>query len=108
MSSSGVQQTMARRATVFSHDSFHYVDGVIASIGAGSLLLFAVAVVARFANHSTAGDEVAPGVVGLICAASLVVAGVALVVYVLRALLAQAVTLDSRAKYLQSELDEVI
>ena len=38
----------------------------------------------------------------------LVVAGIALVVYVLRALLARAVTLDSRAKYLQSELDEVI
>ena len=38
----------------------------------------------------------------------LVVAGIALVVYVLRPLLAQAVTLDSRAKYLQSELDEVI
>lgn len=80
----------------------------MASIGAGSLLLSAVAVVARFANRSTAGDKVAPGVVGLICGTSLVVAGVALVVYVLRALLAQAVTLDSRAKYLQSELDEVI
>jgi hypothetical protein len=36
------------------------------------------------------------------------VACVALVVYVLRALLAQAVALDSQAKQLQSELDEVI
>jgi hypothetical protein len=46
--------------------------------------------------------------VGLICGLSLVVAGVALVVYVLRVLLAQAVALDSEAKHLQSELDEVI
>jgi hypothetical protein len=37
-----------------------------------------------------------------------VVAGVALVVFVLRALLAQAVALDSQARHLQAELDEVI
>ena len=100
--------TMVRRGTVFSHDSFRYVDGVIGAIGTGAALILAVAVVARFANHSTPGDEVAPGIVGLICGLSLVVAGVALVVYVLRVLLAQAVALDSEAKYLQSELDEVI
>jgi hypothetical protein len=100
--------TMARRGTVFSHDSFRYVDGVIGAIATGAVLVLAVAVVARFANHSTPGDAVAPGIVGLICGLSLVVAGVALVVYVLRVLLAQAVALDSEAKHLQSELDEVI
>ncbi|WP_207841927.1 DUF2975 domain-containing protein [Williamsia soli] len=100
--------TMIRRGTVFSHASFRYVDGVIGAITAGAVMIFAIAVVARFANHSSPGDEVAPGLVGLICGAALVVGGVALVVYVLRALLAQAVALDREAKHLQSELDEVI
>ena len=100
--------TLIRRGTVFSNASFRYVDGVIVAIATGAVLMFSVAVVARFANHSTPGDEVAPGIVGLICGLSLVIGGVALVVYVLRALLAQAVALDSEAKHLQSELDEVI
>ncbi|WP_020110026.1 DUF2975 domain-containing protein [Nocardia sp. 348MFTsu5.1] len=100
--------TLIRRGTVFSDASFRYVDGVIGAIATGAVLMFSVAVVARFANLSTPGDEVAPGIVGLICGLSLVIGGVALVVYVLRALLAQAVALDSEAKHLQSELDEVI
>ena len=100
--------TRVRRGTVFSHDSFRYVDGVIWAIAIGAVLVFAVAVVARFANHSTPGDEVAPGIVGLVCGLSLVVAGIALVVYVLRVLLVQAVALDSAAKSMRSELDEVI
>ena len=54
------------------------------------------------------GEAVAPGIVGLICGLSLVVAGVALVVLVLRMLLAQAVALDAEATHLKSELDEVI
>lgn len=53
-------------------------------------------------------DAVAPELVGLICGFALVLAGAALVVYVLRTLLAQAVALDSEAKHLKSELDEVI
>jgi hypothetical protein len=100
--------TMIRRGTVFSHASFRYVDGVIGAVAAGGILIFAIAVVARFANHGSPGDEVAPGLVGLICGAALVAGGVALVVYVLRTLLAQAVALDREAKHLQSELDEVI
>jgi hypothetical protein len=100
--------TMVGRGTVFSHGSFRYVDVVIGAIATGAVLVFAVAVVARFANHATPGDEVAPGLVGLVCGLSLVVAGVALVVYVLRVLLAQAVAIDTTARHLQSELDEVI
>jgi hypothetical protein len=100
--------TMVRRGTVFSHDAFRYVDIVIGAIAAASVLTFALACVAAISNRTTPGDAVAPGVVGLICGVSLVVAGVALVVYVLRMLLAQAVALDSAAKHLQSELDEVI
>lgn len=100
--------TMVGRGTVFSHQAFRYVDIVIGAIGASSVLIFAIAVVARFANHATPGDEVAPGLVGLICGFALVAAGVALVVYVMRTLLAQAVARDVEAQHLQSELDEVI
>jgi len=100
--------TMVGHGTVFSHAAFRYVDLVIGAISAASVLIFSVAVVARFANHATPGDEVAPGLVGLICGFALVAAGVALVVYVMRTLLAQAVALDSEAKHLQAELDEVI
>lgn len=93
--------TMVRRGTVFSHAAFRYVDVVIGAIGSASVLTFGVAVVAAYSNRTTPGDEVAPGLVLLICGAALVVAGVALVVLVLRALLAQAVALDA-------ELAEVI
>lgn len=100
--------TLIGRGTVFSHAAFRYVDRIIAALASGALLVFAIAVVARTANRNTPGDEVAPGVVGLICGIALVIGGVALLVYVLRALLAQAVALDAEAKHLQSELDEVI
>jgi uncharacterized membrane protein (UPF0182 family) len=100
--------TLVHRGTVFSHASFRYVDIVIGAIATASVLVFSVAVFARFANHAAPGDEVAPGLVGFICGLALVVAGVALVVYVLRVLLVQAVALDAEAKHLQSELDEVI
>jgi hypothetical protein len=100
--------TMVGRGTVFSYAAFRYVDAVIAAISAASVLILSIAVVARFANHATPEDAVAPGLVGLICGFALVAAGVALVVYVMRALLAQAVALDSEARHLRAELDEVI
>lgn len=100
--------TRVRRATVFSIDSFRYVDAVIAALVVAAALVFSLAVLARFANHAVPGDEVAPGLVLMVCAAALVTGGVALVVYVLRVLLAQAVSLDAETKQLRSELDVVI
>ena len=100
--------TMVRRGTVFSHGAFRYVDLEIAALGTGAFLIFGIAGVARFANHAHPGDEVAPGLGGRVCGFARVTAGVALVVLVMRALLAQAVDLDSTAKHLRSELDEVI
>lgn len=100
--------TMVRRGTVFSLRAFRYVDAVTAAIAAASLLVGALAVVAALANRTAPGDEVAPGVVALMCGAALVVAGVALVVRVLRALLAQAVALDTAARDLRAELDGVV
>lgn len=100
--------TMVHSGTVFSQAAFRYVDRVIGAIGAAAMLTFSIAVVGRFANHAVEGDEVAPGMIGLICGLALVVAGVALVVYVMRALLSQAVALDNEASLLKSELEEVI
>ncbi len=100
--------TMVRRGTVFSLAAFRYVNIVIGAIATASALTLGVAVVAAYSNRTTPGDEVAPGLVGLVCGASLVIAGVAVLVLVLRVLLAQAVALDTTAKHLQSELDEVI
>ncbi|WP_350275109.1 DUF2975 domain-containing protein [Kribbella sp. HUAS MG21] len=94
--------TMVRRGTVFSHGAFRYVDIVIGAIAAASLLTFGMAVALA------PGEAVAPGIVGLVCGLSVVVAGVALVVYVLRMLLAQAVATDHEAQQLRAELDEVI
>lgn len=100
--------TMVRAGTVFSFAAFRYVDLVIGAIAAGAGVIFAFAVLAAYSNRTTPEDEIAPGVVGLICGIALVAGGVALVVYVMRTLLAQAVELDDATKRLQAELSEVI
>ena len=94
--------TMVRRGTVFSHAAFRYVHVVIGAIVAAALLLFALAVVLA------PGDAVAPGVVLLMCGGVVAVLGVALIVLVLRMLLAQAVARDVEAAQLRAELEEVI
>ena len=94
--------TMVRRGTVFSHAAFRYVDVVIGAIAAASALTFGLGVTLA------PGEAVAPGIVLLIGGAGLLVAGVALIVLVLRMLLAQTVALDAEARHLQAELNEVI
>lgn len=94
--------TMVKRGTVFSHGAFRYVDLVVGAIAAESLLAFALAFVLA------PGEAAAPGLVLLIGGAGVLIAGVALVVVVMRMLLAQAVDLDAEAQHLQAELDEVI
>jgi hypothetical protein len=94
--------TMVRRGTVFSDAAFRYVDVVIGAISAASLLLFALGFVLA------PGEAAAPGVVLLVGGAGVLVAGIALIVLVLRMLLAQAVARDVDAQHLQAELDEVI
>ena len=93
--------TMVRRGTVFSPAAFRFVDVIFGAIVAASLLMFGLAVI-------LAPGETAPGVVLLICGASLLIAGTALIVRVLRTLLVQAVARDAEAEYLRTELDEVI
>ncbi|GAA4894846.1 DUF2975 domain-containing protein [Streptomyces coeruleoprunus] len=94
--------TMVRRGTVFSHAAFRYVDIVIGALVAAALLVFALAVVLA------PGEAVAPGIVLLICGLVVAVLGVALIVLVLRTLLAQAVARDVEAARMQDELDGVI
>ncbi|MCX2971137.1 DUF2975 domain-containing protein [Streptomyces sp. TRM70308] len=94
--------TMVRRGTVFSHAAFRYVHVVIGAIVAAALLLFALAVLLA------PGEAVAPGVVLLMCGAVVAVLGVALIVLVLRMLLAQAVARDVEAARMRAELAEVI
>jgi hypothetical protein len=94
--------TMVRRGTVFSHAAFRYVDVVIGAVAAASLLTFGLGVVLA------PGETVAPGVVLLIGGMAVIIAGIALIVLVMRMLLAQAVARDAEAHHLQAELDEVI
>jgi hypothetical protein len=94
--------TRVRRGTVFSTDAFRLVDVVIGAFSAASLLTFGLGVALA------PGEAVAPGVVLLIGGVAVMLAAVALVVLVLRALLAQAVARDAEARTLRTELDEVI
>ncbi|MCL6731714.1 DUF2975 domain-containing protein [Streptomyces neyagawaensis] len=94
--------TMVRRDTVFSHEAFRYVHGVIGAMVAASALVFALGVVLA------PGEAVAPGVVLLLGGVSLAVLGVALIVLVLRLLLAKAVARDIEAARMRAELAEVI
>ncbi|MEV5612793.1 DUF2975 domain-containing protein [Streptomyces sp. NPDC052225] len=93
---------MVRRGTVFSHAAFRYVDGVIGAIVAAALLWFTVTAV------NAPGQRDDPGVTLIMGGIGLAVLGVALIVLVLRMLLAQAVTRDAQAAKMQAELDEVI
>lgn len=94
--------TKVRRGSLFSPTSFRYVDVIIGAIGAAAALALILAVL-------LAPGSTAPGVVALICGAALVLAGIALLVVVMKALLRQAIDRDAEARALRSELDtEVI
>ncbi|MER6343520.1 DUF2975 domain-containing protein [Streptomyces sp. NPDC001595] len=94
--------TMVRRGTVFSHAAFRYVHIVIGAVVTAALLVFTLGV------FLAPGEAVAPGIVLLLGGVGLAILGVALVVLVLRMLLAQAVARDAEASQLQAELAEVI
>jgi hypothetical protein len=94
--------TMVRRGTVFSHAAFRYVDVMIGAIVAAALVWFAVTIV------NAPGQRDDPGVTLIMGGIGVAILGVALIVLVLRMLLAQAVARDVEAAQLQAELDEVI
>lgn len=94
--------TMVRRGTVFSPAAFRYVDVVIGAIVAAALVWFAVTVL------NAPGQRDDPGVTLIMGGVGVAILGVALIVLVLRMLLAQAVARDGEAAQLRAELDEVI
>lgn len=93
--------TRVRRGSVFSDSSFRYIDVIVGAIACAAVLTFAMGVLLSF------GDA-APGLVGLICGAGLVLGGVALLVVVMKALLRQAIARDREATEMRAELDEVV
>ena len=94
--------TMVRRGTVFSHAAFRYVDVMIGAIVAAALVWFAVTAL------NAPGQREDPGVTVIMGGVGVAILGVALIVLVLRMLLAQAVARDVEAAQMQAELDEVI
>ncbi|MCI2424028.1 DUF2975 domain-containing protein [Saccharopolyspora sp. K220] len=94
--------TMVRRGTVFSHAAFRYVDIVIGAIVAAALVWFAVTAI------NAPGQRDDPGVTLIMGGVGVAILGVALIVLVLRMLLAQAVARDIEASRMRAELDEVI
>jgi hypothetical protein len=94
--------TMVRRGTVFSHAAFRYVDVIIGAIVAAALVWFAVTA------FNAPGQRDDPGVTLIMAGIGVAILGVALIVLVLRMLLAQAVARDVEAAQMQAELDEVI
>ena len=94
--------TMVRRGTVFSYAAFRYVDGVIGAIVAAALVWFAVTAL------NAPGQREDPGVTIIMGGVGVAILGVALIVLVLRMLLAQAVARDVEATQMQAELDDVI
>lgn len=94
--------TMVRRGTVFSHAAFRYVDIVIGAIVAAALVWFAVTAI----NAPDQRED--PGVTLIMGGVGVAILGVALIVLVLRMLLAQAVARDVEATRLKAELNEVI
>ncbi len=94
--------SMVRRGTVFSDAAFRYVDVVIGSIVAAAVVWFAVTAL------NAPGQRDDPGVTLIMGGVGVAILGVALLVLVLRTLLAQAVSRDVEATQLQAELDQVI
>ena len=94
--------TMVRRDTVFSTAAFRYVDVIIGAAVAATLLAMVLSFVLA------PGEAVAPGIVLLVVIGGMATAGIALLVLVMRVLLAKAMVLDSTATTLRAELDEVI
>ncbi|MGW0935072.1 DUF2975 domain-containing protein [Streptomyces sp. NPDC002666] len=94
--------TMVRRGTVFSRTAFRYVDVMIGAIVAAALVWFTVTGV------NAPGQRDDPGVTVIMGGVGVAILGVALIVHVLRMLLAQALARDVEASQMQAELDEVI
>lgn len=93
--------TKVRRGSIFSTSSFRYIDVIIGAILVAAALLWILAAI-------LAPGSAAPGLVALIGGAGVVLAGVALLVVVMKVLLRQAIDRDVEAQALRSELDNEV
>jgi len=93
--------TKVRRGSIFSTSSFRYIDVIIGAILVAAALLWILAAI-------LAPGSAAPGLVALIGGAGVVLAGVALLIVVMKALLRQAIDRDVEAQALRSELDNEV
>ncbi|MGO2053662.1 DUF2975 domain-containing protein [Glutamicibacter sp. 287] len=91
-----------RRGTVFTHASFKFVNIIITAIASGAVLTFILGTI------MAPGEAVAPGVVLLVGGFGVLLAGIALIVLVLRHLLSQAASTEAQAALLRTELGGVI
>ncbi len=90
-----------RRGVVFAESSFREVDTIAWSVATVAMVLAALAMI-------LAPGEIAPGVVGLIGGAAVVMGGACLLVVVLRGLLRQAIASEGEIVSLRGELGDVI
>ena len=93
--------TRVRAGSIFSESSFRYVDVIIGAILTAALLTWILAAL-------LAQGSIAPGVVALIGGAGVVLAGMALLVVVMKALLRQAIDREAEARSWRSELDNEV
>lgn len=90
-----------RTGTVFAEAAFRDIDVITWSLVAVAAVLVATGLL-------LAPGDVAPGVVGLIGGAAVVIGGVALLVRVMKGLLRQAIAREREVVGLRAELGEVI
>jgi len=93
--------TKVRLGSIFSESSFRYVGVIIGAILVAAALTWVLAAI-------LAPGTTAPGMVALIGGAGVVLAGMALLVVVMKALLRQAIDRDAEARSLRSELDNEV
>lgn len=93
--------TKVRRGSIFAESSFRAVDVIIGAIVVAAVLTWVLAAL-------LVPGSIAPGVVALIGGAGVVLAGMALLVLVMKALLRQAIERDTEARALRSELDDEV
>lgn len=90
-----------RRGSIFSESSFGPVNVIIGAILVAAALTWILAAI-------LAPGTAAPGVVALLGGAGVVLAGMALLVVVMKALLRQAIDREAEAQTLRSELDNEV